>query len=369
MTRPASSGEPTLLHVCEALGGGVLGVVSAVANETGRRGIPTILLYGRRAETPTEVARLFETRVHLAEVPGWGRRTALSPFYAARAARTVQREMAKHERGVLHLHSTFAGIVGRSIPRQNGWRVVYTPHGYAFLNPSHPPMARRAVRGLESFLGRRALTLACSETEGEIARGMLGLSSVQVVPNGIATDSIRASSHEPADGFVVAAVGRAAYQRRPDLFAETAGLLRDRGFRFVWHGDGPAREVLQQADVLVTGWLARDEAMLAFERANVVAHFSAFEGLPLALLEAMASGRAVVASDLPVIREVVGDAALLVDTAVDAATAIERLHADAGLRATLGARARQRVEQHFSQRKMLDGILAVYADVARSGGP
>jgi len=92
----------------------------------------------------------------------------------------------------------------------------------------------------------------------------------------------------------------------------------------------------------------------------VLVHFSAFEGLPLSLLEAMWAGRAVVASDLPAIREVVDDAGILVRDAAEAADAVRRLRGDAGLRAELAARAHDRAQRLFTRRAMVKRTLAAY---------
>jgi glycosyltransferase involved in cell wall biosynthesis len=92
----------------------------------------------------------------------------------------------------------------------------------------------------------------------------------------------------------------------------------------------------------------------------VLVHFSAFEGLPLSLLEGMAAGRAVVATDLSEIREVVADAGILVRSASEAAAAVRRLRADDPFRLELAARARERARSLFTQQAMVERMLATY---------
>jgi glycosyltransferase involved in cell wall biosynthesis len=358
-------GTGAVVHVSEALGGGVLRVVQALADATADEGVPTVVLHGRRPETPEFVQAGFDTRVRTVEVPGWGTRSARGALGTARAAAAIQRELSRHGSGVLHLHSTFAGIVGRSIPA-HGWRVYYTPHAYAFLNPSVRPSVRVAIRALERLLAARAHTVACSRTEGLAAERLAGGAPVTVIQNGIEVRDAAKLAVEPSGTFVVASVGRAAYQRRPDLVAAAAaGLGEDLQARFVWFGDGPLRKVLTDRGVEVTGWLAERDAEQAFGQANVVLHLSAFEGLPIALLEAMAAGRAIVASDLPSIREVVGDTAVLVTSAAEASGAIRLLHEDPELRARLGAAARERVARLFTRARMVERMLATYGEAAR----
>ena len=110
----------------------------------------------------------------------------------------------------------------------------------------------------------------------------------------------------------------------------------------------------------VSGWLSQDEVAAAIAGANVIVHFSAFEGLPLALLEAMTAGRAIVASDLPAIREVVGDTAIVVRTPSEAAVALRKLSADEAKRRELGRRARDRVRRLYTKEAMVGRTLAAY---------
>lgn len=80
-----------------------------------------------------------------------------------------------------------------------------------------------------------------------------------------------------------------------------------------------------------------------YRAADVFAIATHYEGFCIPVLEAMATGLPIVASDVPSIREILGDAGLLVPTRADAfRDAISRLLSDAPLRAELGARARRR---------------------------
>jgi len=257
------------------------------------------------------------------------------------------------------MHSTYAGLVGRLVPSA-GWTRFYTPQGYAFLNDSHPRPVRLTVFAAEMLLARRAHVLACSLAEGAEAAEQLRSRAVSVVQNGLDMDALPSLAPEPNGRLVVASIGRVVYQRRPDLFAEVAALLHGEDARFVWLGDGPERSTLARAGVSVSGWLSQEEVVSAMLGANVIVHFSAFEGLPLALLEAMTTGRAIVASDLPVIREVVADTAILVRTPTEAADAIRKLSGDAARRRELGVRARDRVRRLYTKDAMVGRTLAAY---------
>src|SRR5204863_2576538 len=155
-----------IIHLCEAFASGVLKVVAAVANETAARGITTVVIHGHRPETPDDVRSLFDPRVRLVPVPGWEEGSGWpSPVSMVRAAAVLLNELSRCRAGVLHMHSTHAGVVGRLVPSQ-GWKRFYTPHGYAFLNAGHPSSVRSLAVLTETVLARRAHTLACSRAEG-----------------------------------------------------------------------------------------------------------------------------------------------------------------------------------------------------------
>jgi glycosyltransferase involved in cell wall biosynthesis len=352
--------DAAVVHVCESLAAGILKVVPALANRTAQRGIPTVVVHGRRPETPPDVANAFDPRIRVIPVPGWGDRSPFGIWMGTvRAATQLSAELRRFRGGILHLHSTHAGFIGRIVPAP-GWARFYTPQGYAFLNDSHSRAVRLLILAAESLLVRQAQTLACSRFEGAEAARLSGGRGVSVVQNGVELEPVPVA-RAARDRFVVASIGRAVHQRRPDLFAHLAELLRDDGATELhWYGDGPDRKILLAGGVDVSGWLPPAEVADAIAGTDVLVHFSAFEGLPLALLEAMAAGRAVVASDLPVIREVLGDAGVLVRDAVGAADAVRQLRRNAAWRGELATRARQRVQRLFTTEAMVDRTLAVY---------
>lgn len=147
-------------------------------------------------------------------------------------------------------------------------------------------------------------------------------------------------------------------------------LLTSRGRATGWMlevwGDGPLRAELEQRvrhaalgdSVLFRGTVMNTPAHVG--ELSIVVLPSLSEALPLALMEAMAAGRPIIASDLPGVRELVGpsDAAVLVPPADPRrlADALEYLIADATVRTRLGEAARQRHREAFT----LDAFGAAY---------
>lgn len=113
------------------------------------------------------------------------------------------------------------------------------------------------------------------------------------------------------------------------------------------------------------GW--RDDMDAVLRSAHVVCLPSYREGLPKALLEAAASGRAIVATDVPGCREIArhDENALLVPprSGEALAEAIRRLVEDDALRARLGARGRAIAVEEFGDRKVAERTLAIYDEL------
>ena len=108
--------------------------------------------------------------------------------------------------------------------------------------------------------------------------------------------------------------------------------------------------------------------------ADIVVLPSLYEGLPLVAIEALATGRPMVATDIDGTREIViqSDTGLLVPPAdsVALARAIERLLGFPELGAELGARGRNLVERTFDVRRQVEQTVRVYDELlGRTTGP
>lgn len=126
-------------------------------------------------------------------------------------------------------------------------------------------------------------------------------------------------------------------------------------------------------DIIFTGRVDNDTYMLSLHSMDIVLLTSISEGQPLSLLEAMASAKPVIATDVGSCSEIIlgpGDsigAAGIVAPVMDhdaIADAIERLAADAGLRKKFGEAGRQRVERYYTIRHMYECYRNVYEELA-----
>jgi len=202
--------------------------------------------------------------------------------------------------------------------------------------------------------------ICCSEQLAAAMRGC-GLENVHHIPYGV--DLPEELGKEDAEPTVLFA-GRLSPEKNIDVIAEaTDGLPR------LIVGDGPLRHLLPDA----TGFVSHEELGALYRRAAVVVLASSREGLPNVVLEAMAHGKAVVATPVGGIPSMIEDGVTGLLVPVGDATALraalERALTDELLRARLGAAARRRVAEHCSWERVTEQTLAVYADAVPAAEP
>jgi glycosyltransferase involved in cell wall biosynthesis len=133
-----------------------------------------------------------------------------------------------------------------------------------------------------------------------------------------------------------------------------------------------ARQLGCRDYITLAGMLTGPPKDAAFHSANCFVMPSRAEGLPMAMLEAMACGIPVIATSVGAIPEAMTDGTegfLVPPGDVDAlADRMRRLGTDACLRERMGGAARERVEKDFSLERMCDKLLAIYQEVLSGGG-
>lgn len=175
---------------------------------------------------------------------------------------------------------------------------------------------------------------------------------------------------------VVGTVGRIEEQKDPVAFVgHIAPVAAGTPLRAVWVGDGALRRVLETCAAVsgplpltIDGW--RADAARRLAGLDVFVLPSRFEGLPLALLEAMHAGLPVVARPTDGVAEAIrdGETGFLCASPGDWQTALGKLTRDVGLRAQMGAAARAEAAARFSTVAMARATAELYASIrARAG--
>lgn len=292
------------MQVTEAAASGTFEVIRTIAGGVAEMGHEVIVAFGRRPESVAQPEALLPAGVEHAALP-WDERTVSAQLRAARKLRQLAR---RWEPDVVHLHSSFAGAVG-AVVLAGRWPTVYTPHGSPSSRSIDSLPRALAYRAAEALVARRCtLVGAVSHAEGDLVRRKLRARRVAVVVNGIADlDAPPPPIARTTGRPLVVGMGRIVAARRPaessHILSSVADLADVR-----WVGGSVSGEdaVFRRAGVHVTGWLDRAAALDHLAAATVYVNWSAWDGLPLAVLEALARDVVVIASDIPANREVLG---------------------------------------------------------------
>ncbi|MEO3825738.1 glycosyltransferase [Actinomadura sp. B10D3] len=302
-------GPLRVLHVSQPNGGGVAVYVGQAAGDQRRRGWDVAVACPRGGDLPERCAA--------AGVPWF-------PWDAGRApgprtlleARSLRRLVATFAPDVVHLHSAKAGLAGRLPRRPRGTPVIFQPHGWSWL----------AATGRQEILSRLWERLAARWTDalvcvgiGELQQGMRAgvRAEYRVVRNGVdrgrfrpadgaARLAARARLGLPASVPLAVCVGRLTRQKGQDvLLAAWPGVTaRCPSARLALVGDGEDLDALRGERVAGVSFVAAvDDPRDWLAASNVVVLPSRWEGLPLTALEALATGRPLVGTDVPGITE------------------------------------------------------------------
>lgn len=284
-------------------------------------------------------------------------------------ALALRRELASYRPDVVHLHSTFAGIVGRIIPAfaPGRPRLIYCAHGWAF-DVEAKGWKQRAVASVERMLAPLADRIVAI-SEYERRRGIeVGISPSRIITvwNGL-IDRTPPAEAAPARPRRLLFIGRLDRQKGYDILlqavAELAGQveLRMAGAAVVGDQDVGA----WPSHVTSLGWLGPDRIAEELAWCDLVVVPSRWEGFGLVALEAMRAGRAVLATRVGGLPEVVadGETGMLIEPGDAATLRAAILALDDRALCAMGSAGRERFTRHFTIDRTLAGLDAVYRAV------
>lgn len=188
---------------------------------------------------------------------------------------------------VIHVHSTYAGLICRLLPFIGREKMVYTPHGYAFLRDDNPILLK-LFYCIEKALSRRTRFIAgCGREECNIAAKFIGERNVFELINICDTLPAAPMISSKVDLPVIGMIGRISNQKGYDFFLKTAQAFKGKAhFKWIGGGDSERELLLQEAGVEVTGWITRPEVVGHLKGVDLYYHTAAWEGFPISVLEA-----------------------------------------------------------------------------------
>jgi glycosyltransferase involved in cell wall biosynthesis len=321
---------------------------------------------------------------------------------------------------IVHTHTAKAGTVGRVsgflyrwltfgtlIGRPRRCRFVHTYHGHIF-HSYYGSLKTRFFLLIEKTLARLAtdrIIVISPQQFREIHEefGVGRAAQFKIIPLGLETDAfvgwqarrqqLRQELKADERDVLVGIVGRLTEVKNHALFLQAAASFKERfasnenarRVRFVVIGDGHLREKLEaQARALglfdeIKFLGTRNDPENFYPALDVVALTSLNEGTPLTLIEAMANARALIATEVGGVVDLLGEKTedagdfrvckhgigVRPNDAEAFCKGLARLVAADDLRRTMGEQGQRFVEQSYSKERLLTDVAKLYQELAQ----
>jgi glycosyltransferase involved in cell wall biosynthesis len=368
--------------------------VSLLSGRMDRARFETLLVAGRVPPGEESSADLAE-RYGARRVDARHLSPALRPLDDLRALREVGRIARAFRPDIVHTHTAKAGMIGRLAAEVCGPPrpiVVHTYHGHVLEGYFSAPVERfyrLLERGL-AFRTDRLIGVSTATVDDLVRLGVADRSKFEVIPLGLELDRFLALPLEPDGPFRAEAgagpgdvlatfVGRLAPIKRVDVLIRALARARELGapVRLAVVGDGEPRPELEAlasslgcADAVRFLGYRRDLAAIV-AGTDVAVLTSDNEGTPVALIEAAAGGRPMVATRAGGVPDVVAPGTGALAERGDhegVARAVADLARDGARRRDMGARAREHVAARYRSEALIERMTALYERLLAARG-
>lgn len=240
---------------------------------------------------------------------------ALNPVKDLKAVIQAVRIIRKEKPDLVHCHSAKGGVIGRLAAFLAGTQSVYTPHAFSFLS-ANSKKKKIVFLALEKIARLNSKLLACSNTERDLGIKTVSYNEKDAYawPNAIPAikaEDIKVPKNMDIRERYIVSIGRPSYQKNPLLMVETMNLIHERhpDIKFYLVGVGYYSPMINEMNELISQyhlenvinlipWCSHKETLGYLKYALMYLTTSLYEGLPIAVLEAMAMGKAVISSDV-----------------------------------------------------------------------
>lgn len=293
---------------------------------------------------------------------------------------TVLRICAFSAPKIVHVHSASRASFYRksfflAIARLFGRKTIFHLHGGEFQQFATEESGQAMQWWIRHTLEKSSRVIALSDSWKNFVCKYAPNANVIVLPNSVKLSVLSDPlSEEPGR---ILFLGRMGKNKGVFELLTAVSVLKSAlpEIKLVLGGDGDVNAVQSAVDdlhignwVQICGWIGTGEKAQEFARASVFALPSYDEGLPMAMLEAMSSGKAIVVTTVGGIPEAIQDGVngLLIpprDSGALAA-ALNRVLTDPLLRHTLATNARKTIEERFSTDVVTEKLATLYNELS-----
>lgn len=240
---------------------------------------------------------------------------ALNPFNDFKAIAQATKIVLREKPDTIHCHSAKGGAIGRIVGLITNVSTLYTPHAFSFLS-TNSKIKRQIYIIIERLLKLNSILLACSESERELGIKLALFSKEKsfawnnAIPKIEDTDIHISADINPKEKFIIS-IGRPSFQKNPLLMVEIMKKVHKRqpDVKFYLIGVGFYAPLLDEMEKLIADykltevikllpWLSHNDTLGYLKQSLLYFTTSLYEGLPIAVLEAMAMKKAIISSDV-----------------------------------------------------------------------
>ena len=297
----------------------------------------------------------------------------------------------KENPDILHTHTAKAGSLGRLAGiaynffclRQRKIKLIHTFHGHIFdgyFNKFFTTLFILAEKGLAYFTNK-IITVSEEIKRELISLGIAKADKILVIPLGFELEKfLEIVPRDQKEIVNIGIVGRLVPVKNHWLFLKAAQMLRlslaneakPYKVKFKIVGDGELKQKLEESSLKLNiadcvefvGW--QKDLVKVYSELDIVCLTSLNEGTPVSLIEAMASGKAVIATNVGGVRDLLGqDRGIVVEPNNTEAfsKALFSLLADVNFRERLGKKASEFVKERFTKHRLLRDIEELYLNI------
>ncbi len=283
-------------------------------HETKARGGMSAVIRGIRESK--ELNREFEIDIFPSYIDG---NLAVRLLYSAFAYLRFLPRCGQYD--LFHIHtaergSTFRKNLYLRAARRAGKKVIVHIHGAEYLS-FYDGLGERGKETVRDFFRQADLTLALSEGWKRELESRFPMKDCGTLYNGVDTGGLQAAKAIPSErrhSFLM--LGRMGRRKGVYDLIDAAALAvkKDPELHICLAGDGEVEKVRAAVaekglggSITVLGWISGEEKLERMREAGTIVLPSYHEGLPMAILEGMAAGKAIIASAVGAIPEVVGE--------------------------------------------------------------
>ena len=304
----------------------------------------------------------------------------LSPIKMAVCIWKTVRLLKRSEFDIIHTHTSVPGFFGRISGFLAGTKIViHQVHGYTHHDNMNPLLKWSMIltERFLSLLADKILFQNQKDIDECLRRKIAPADKLVLIGNGVQLEQFQAGRASEHDLPVVFYAARFEPVKNHMMLLKAARILKDRNERFILQLAGDGYLQAQYENWVNEQGLENEVAFLGYRtdivdlmaNSDVCVLVSEAEGVPRAIMEAAASGKPIVATDVVGNRDalVEGETGFLVplNDSVALADRIEKLLSDVDLRKQIGQQSRKYAEQNFDEKKVTELIIKVYDEQLR----